>query len=96
MVTGVWEKDFGISKEDMMDELEKEGISSRPFFYPLSSLPAYRELPQVQTAATENPIAYDLSARSINLPSGFNMTRDLAALVSKTLKRILLSRKRAG
>jgi perosamine synthetase len=40
-VTAILDPKFGLTKEILHRELAKAGISTRPFFHPLSSLPAY-------------------------------------------------------
>lgn len=72
-ITGlVFDASLRISKATAMSSLIEQGIPARPFFYPLSSLPAYgsRELPMRE----RNPVAYDISARAINLPGAMNLT----------------------
>ncbi|MFK7738086.1 MAG: DegT/DnrJ/EryC1/StrS family aminotransferase [Pirellulaceae bacterium] len=40
--------DFGISRDELMTELEADGIDSRPFFYPLHKLPPFRRAAESQ------------------------------------------------
>lgn len=61
-----------ITKEQAMAGLEKLGLPVRPFFYPLSSLPAYAE--QSDIGRQLNPVAYDVSGRGINVPCALNLT----------------------
>jgi len=65
-------KSHHLTKLEAIDELEKLGIPSRPFFYPLSSLPAYPN--QQKKYQTLNPVAYDICERGINLPTAGNLT----------------------
>jgi perosamine synthetase len=54
----------GFSREErdvVISQLHKEGIDSRPFFYPLSALPMY--------ARESGLVSADLSARGMNLPT---------------------------
>ncbi len=68
----VFGKSHGMTRDVAMVELLKLDLPSRPFFYPLSSLPAY---PGREAAGRrDNPVAYDTSERGINLPSPMNMT----------------------
>lgn len=60
-------KSYGFSKLDAMKILETFGLPTRPFFYPLSSLPAYPDAEKVHR--TLNPVAYDICNRGINLPA---------------------------
>ena len=61
----VFGKSHGISKNEAMAAIERIGLPSRPFLYPLLSLPAYPGLKE--RYAEKNPIAYDISDRGINL-----------------------------
>ena len=92
-VNGAWITGlvFGAShkldKHEAMDRLAKFGIPSRPFFYPLSSLPAY---PGARERCEYcNPRAYDISARGINLPGAANLTVTQVDQVCDGIKRVL-------
>jgi len=82
MVTAVWDKKYKISKEKMMSELKKWNIQARPFFYPLSSLPAIN-------CKADTPISFDISPRAINLPCGLNITEKEIDYIYKVLGKIL-------
>jgi len=69
--------------------MSAEGIDCRPFFRPLSSLPAYAHTEQAQQARQRNTISYQLSPYGINLPCGMNMTEEKVGYVCAALKRIL-------
>ncbi len=58
-----------VDKEYVIGELTKKGFEGRPFFYPLSSMPAYGS--RGAEMAPKNPVAYDLSFRGICLPAAF-------------------------
>ena len=74
---GVWctalifGKSHGLSKEVAMERLTEMGLPARPFFWPLSSLPAYPD--RQRQGRVDNPVAYDVSSRGINLPSALNI-----------------------
>jgi len=85
MVTAVVDAWWGVTKERLMVTLSDDGIDTRPFFYPLSSLPAYAESPQAGVAAKRNPVAYEICERGINLPSAMNLTRDQVEFVCDRL-----------
>jgi len=82
MVTVVWDKKYKISKEKMIKELNKYSIQARPFFYPLSSLPAI-------SSKADTPISFDISSRAINLPCGLNITQKQTDYICGCLKRII-------
>lgn len=74
-----------VNKETLIPRLRDRGVDVRPFFYPLSALPAYRDHPSSAGARERNPTAYAISPRGVNLPSGYNMTPALVGQVCDTL-----------
>ena len=62
--------------------MRENNIDSRPFFYPISSLPMFEKKPG-------NKVAYDIFERGINLPSHHELTRQDIEYVSTTVKRFL-------
>lgn len=92
MVTGVFDRSLGIAKEEVIAELRQRGINSRPFFSPLSSLPAYRNAGGEAQWRRLNPVSYDISARAVNFPSGFNMTEALVERVATAIGDLLHQR----
>lgn len=58
-----------LSGAELRASLESHGIASRPFFYPMSSVPAYkRYMPNGRAA---NPNGYRISEKGVTLPSHF-------------------------
>lgn len=90
MVTAILNQNLAISKEELIIALNRDGIDCRPFFYPLSSIPAYGDLPQAQKARAGNKVAYGLSPYGINLPSSSEMTKDHVRTVCRRIKQLLL------
>ncbi len=89
MVTVVFSQKFGLEKEAVMASLGEKGIGQRPFFYPLSSLPAYEKLEQAKQAQRRNKVAYKISPYGLNLPCGMRMTEEKVRYVCGVLKSIL-------
>ena len=89
MVTAVIAPEHAISKEALMEALTADGITTRPFFYPLSSLPAYASTPEGMEARERNRVAYSIGARGINLPSPLNLTRDQVEFVCDRLRHVI-------
>ena len=89
MVTVILDPSFGIRKERLMALLSERLIDPRPFFYPLSSLPAYAHLAQAQQARQRNHVSYQISPYAVNLPSGLSMTEEKVRYVCDALKGIL-------
>lgn len=87
MVTAVFPNSCGLRTEDLIRRFEAENIDSRPFFHPLSSLPAYRESATAARARERNVVSYSLSPRGINLPSALSITEsDVDRVVTVLLK----------
>jgi perosamine synthetase len=79
----------GIPKASLLERLRQRGIDGRPFFDPLSSLPAFESHPQAAPARTRNRVSYRISPSAVNLPSALNLTRDQVRYVCQCLKDIL-------
>jgi perosamine synthetase len=93
MVTVVLDPDQGIEKDDLIQEMSKKNVDCRPFFHPLSSIPAYEGTQQAREARSRNEISYRIAPYGINLPSGLNMTEAKVAYVCDALKAILGERR---
>ena len=87
MVTAIINGNLGIDKESLMAKMEQGGVDCRPFFYPLSSLPAYENAEQAAKAREQNQVSYRISPYGINLPSGLNMTLEKVQYVAHLLKQ---------
>lgn len=80
-------KSYKMTKNEAMEKLTKIGVPSRPFFYPLSSLPAYTGCRTTYEAL--NPVAYDICSRGINLPGAANLTSEQIDWVCEGIRTIL-------
>lgn len=78
MPTLVFSKDSGFNREDFFKLSKEHNIDSRPFFYPLSSLPMFESKP-------ENIVAYSIYDKAINLPSFHDMTHETVEAVVECL-----------
>jgi perosamine synthetase len=92
VVNGAWApalvfgKSHNMTKEKALEEISKLNVPVRPFFYPLSSLPAFNQL---DYGLKNNPVAYDISSRGINLPCALNLTEENIDLYSAIIHKIL-------
>ena len=89
MVTAIFDPKYRLQKEDIMHKLKENGIDSRPFFYPLSSQPAYEHTIQAKKAQKKNMVSYRISPLGINLPSGMSTDHEIVAHVCHVLKQVL-------
>lgn len=83
----VFGKSHGMTKGDAIAKLQEVGIPARPFFYPLSHLPAYPGSEKVYRP--RNPRSYDISERGINLPGALNLTDDQIDAICNGIRQIL-------
>lgn len=68
-----------------MENLKKDGIDSRPYFYPMS------DMPYLEKANT--PVTHDVYKRGINLPTYFDLTEEQVSLVcNAVVKNLHVSR----
>jgi len=68
-------------RDELMKSLERGGIETRTFFYPIHKQPYYSS-----RFANENfPVADDLSMRGINLPSGNGLTQEEVSYVCQSV-----------
>jgi perosamine synthetase len=89
MVTAVLDASYGLDKTELMRRLDAKEIDSRPFFHPLSSLPAYAGSREAAAARARNQVAYAISGRAVNLPSALCLTRADVARVAGALRAAL-------
>jgi len=83
----VFGKTHAMTKARAIAELAALGVPARPFFYPLSSLPAF---PGAEaTYGPRNPVAYDVSDRAINLSCAMNLTDAQIDRITDGVRRIL-------
>ncbi len=90
---GVWAtslvfgKSHGLGRDDAMEAFPKMDLPIRPFFYPLSFLPAFEG--REAQARIDNPVSYDISQRGVVLPSALNMTEDQLDRMADGIRRFL-------
>jgi len=71
---------FPTSREIFMKKLERKGIETRTFFYPVHVQPLYESLRK-----GNYPIADELAKKGINLPSGNDLTLKDVEMVCNTI-----------
>lgn len=89
MVTVILDPSFGMDKFALMDAFRERNIDTRPFFSPLSSLPAFAERPESSAHMPNEPVGMDISKYGVNLPSGYHMEPETTGIVCDALKEIL-------
>lgn len=74
-------------RDQVIFQLAESGIETRPFFYPMHTLPIYKELAHGMSF----PAADWISTRGINLPSSANLAEDDIRYICDTLTSILFA-----
>jgi len=92
MVTAVLDGAYRLDNRHMMDYFDVRGIDTRPFFPPLSSLPAFAGTSDAAPARERNRVAYELSPRAINLPSALMLEESQIDRVCATFRELLTGR----
>lgn len=80
MVCLVLDKDYGISRDELMLKLKEKGIDTRPFFYPISQMPMYNH------NKSKNSVAYSVAYKGINLPSGVSLNKKDVKWIAEMIK----------
>jgi perosamine synthetase len=85
MPTAVFEQTTAVTREKLQGAFAAENIDARVFFYPLSSLPMFDDVPG-------NKYAWDIPNRAINLPSYHDMTTDDQDRIIKVVRGLVKRR----
>jgi perosamine synthetase len=72
-----------MSTDEFRAALKDQMVDTRPFFFPMSSLPMFTRKEK------ENPVAYDLWQRGVNLPGGHNLTEDDIDYACNVIRKVL-------
>jgi len=68
-----------MARNDFIQKLKSEGIDSRPYFYPVSSMPMYKDV--------DTPVTHEVSQRGISVPSYFDLKEKDVKYICETIKR---------
>ncbi len=82
MPTVIFDKSVSFEREELFQKMKEYNIDTRPFFYPLSTLPMFEPRP-------DNEISYDMYKRGINLPSYHDISKTTVEYVVNCLKTFL-------
>lgn len=86
MVTVIIDRIYRMDKLQLIKKLFENNINSRPFFYPVSSLPPYK-------SKVDNPVAYSLSKYGVNLPCSLNIKEEHVEYICLAFIKILQQKK---
>ena len=89
MSTIIVDPALNLDKFHLIAEMSRRNIDTRPFFSPLSSLPAFANRHEARRFVTEHDKGQAIAKYGINLPSAQNMTQDKADIVCAALMEVL-------
>jgi perosamine synthetase len=89
MVTAVIDPQLGWTKEKLVPALRNQNVDCRPFFYPLSMLPAYTGSAHASAARERNAVSYAIAPYGVNLPSALSLDQEQVEFVAKTLQDLI-------
>lgn len=91
MSTLVLDPALNVEKIVLIAQLKEKMVDVRPFFHPLSSIPAFRDHPQAAAAIQRNFTSYRIAPYGINLPSALNLDRGAVRRVCDLLRSLIPS-----
>ena len=87
LYTALLSEDAGISRNELIEKLLRNGVETRPVFYPLHEMPPYKGYPTKSDFHNSNRI----SKQGISLPSSVNITEQEIENISRALNAIFSS-----
>jgi len=81
MTSIVLQREFDVTRDQLMETLKTCGIDTRPFFPPMSSFPMFKNV--------DNFVATFLGKNGINLPSKHDLTQNEVKYICDCIKNIL-------
>lgn len=90
LYTTIVDAQAGISRDELIEKLMKNGVETRPVFYPLHEMPPYR--PYVRKGQTF-PVTDHLSQNGISFPSSVTITLEEQESILNAVRAIYNTRK---
>ena len=82
-----------VSRDDVIDRLSKRGVETRPVFYPMHTLPPYREMGQEDG---DFPVADRVARSGLSLPTWAGLQREDVVYVCDALRECIGDAKAAA
>jgi perosamine synthetase len=82
MPTAIFDKAIHFDREKLFAFMKANNIDSRPFFYPLSSLPMFEPV-------KKNKVSYEMYEYGINMPSHHDLTEEDIQYVCSVIKSFI-------
>jgi len=82
------EDKFDVTRDTIGKNLEEKGIETRPFFYPIHTMPIYKD-----SKSSNLSVAEEIARKGISLPSGVKLDKEEIEIVSNEIKALHYSKK---
>tara|TARA_Y100000590_G_scaffold346710_1_gene397075 strand:- start:7077 stop:8222 length:1146 start_codon:yes stop_codon:yes gene_type:complete len=89
VVSAIVDSSYGLKKEDFIKKFKYHNIDTRPFFYPISSMPPYKKYVKNKNISDINPVSYKLSSYGISFPSAAIITEQQVDFICEIFNKIL-------
>lgn len=86
MYTVLVEREFGLSRDELMRRLREDGVDTRTFFIPVHRQPIFQKIKYFKSLSF--PVAEEVSRKGFYLPSGLALTNDQIEQTCRTIKDI--------
>ena len=82
------EKEFGLSRDQLMGQLKNQGIDTRSFFVPMHVQPVFNQGAGKAKKYGPYPVAEKLSEQGFYLPSGLTISPEQIQYICRQIKKI--------
>jgi len=85
LFTVLLKHNLNISRDEILSKLKNYGIESRPVFYPMDKMPAFKNIAIYEA----NPISEDISRRGLSLPSSISLDKNAIKFICNSLISVI-------
>ena len=71
-----------LQRDAFIAALRQRGVDARPYFYPMSAMPYFED--------ADTPVAHEVFAKGINLPTYYDLTEEDVCEISRTVSSVWL------
>jgi len=82
------EDEFGISRDELIEELEKKGIETRTFFISMNEQPVFQDMGLFKFKGESYPVADELARKGLYLPSSSGLKEEEIRYICDAIKNI--------
>jgi len=82
------EDEFGMSRDELMEKLEKKGIETRTFFIPMHEQPVFLNMGLFKFKGESYPVAEELARKGLYLPSSSGLKEEEIRYICDVIKDI--------